>query len=75
MDHRVRDGVFRHILDWCGAAASCSDDVLLSSHFDTLTPADQIREVLRVALVARHGEEKGLEVLASLGEPHHLLDG
>lgn len=66
MDHRVRHGVFRHILDWCGAAF-CLDDLLLSSDFDALTPADQIREVLRAALVARHGPEKGLEVSASLG--------
>lgn len=62
MDYRVRDRVFRHILDWCGA----SEELLLSSRLELLTPADQIREVLRAALVARHGQEKGLETLASL---------
>lgn len=62
MDYRVRDRVFRHILDWCGA----SDDLLLSSQLELFSPAEQIREVLRTALIARHGEEKGLEALASL---------
>lgn len=62
MDYRVRDRVFRHILDWCGA----SDDILLSSEWELLTPADQIRHVFREALVARHGQEKGMEAFASV---------
>ncbi|CAM9664417.1 unnamed protein product [Ectocarpus fasciculatus] len=65
MDYRVRDRVFRHMLDWCGA----SDDVLLSSRFDALALSDQIKEVLTVALVARHGREKGLEAFDGLDDP------
>lgn len=67
MDYRVRKGVFRHILDWCGA----SEDVLLSlsSQLDQLRPDDQIREVLRAALVARHGRKKGMDVFARLYKP------
>ncbi|CAM9392810.1 unnamed protein product [Scytosiphon promiscuus] len=62
MDYRVRDRVFRHILDWCGAG----HDVLLSQRFDELEPSAQIEEVLRAALVARHGQQLGLETFASL---------
>lgn len=65
MDYRVRERVFRHILDWCGASA----DVLVDSQLEPLAPADQIREVLRAALVARHGRKKGLEVFAALYQP------
>ncbi|CAM9787815.1 unnamed protein product [Ectocarpus sp. 6 AP-2014] len=67
MDFRVRDRVFRHMLDWCGA----SDDVLLSSRFESLALRDQIKEVLKVALVARHGGEKGLEAFDGLDDPSH----
>ena len=62
MDYRVRNRVFRHILGWCGT----SDDLLLSSQFQVLAPDEQIREVLRAALVARYGKEKGLETFVSL---------
>jgi len=67
MDYRVREGVFRHILDWCGA----SEDDLLISQLELLAPADQIQEVLRAALVARHGRRKGMDVFAGLYKPRH----
>ncbi|CAM9378559.1 unnamed protein product [Hapterophycus canaliculatus] len=62
MDYRVRDRVFRHILDWCEAG----HDVLSSSHFRALESADQIKEVLKAALVARYGRQHGLEAYANL---------
>lgn len=77
MDHRVRLGVFRHILEWCDVDSSCSDESVLSSDFNALPTVDQIREVLRVAFVSRYGEKEGLEVFASLDKPQRLqhLDG
>ncbi|CAM9791432.1 unnamed protein product, partial [Laminaria digitata] len=56
MDHRVRHRVFRHILDWCGAAEEARP---FPAQLDLLTHADQIREVLKAALVARLGPEEG----------------
>ena len=64
MDYRVRRGVFHHILEWCGAAEG-----VLSAGLDDLTPAQQVRQVLRAALEAQLGKEKALEVLATLQPP------
>lgn len=63
MDERVRDGVFRHILRWCGIA---EDGVLHSKGFDTLEPSEQVMRVLSEALVARYGRGKGSRAFADL---------
>lgn len=63
MDHRVRHRVFRHILDWCGVADESRPSL---AQFGSLTPADQIREVLKAALVARLGPEEGHRVFDNL---------
>lgn len=63
MDYRVRRRVFRHILDWCGAR---EESLPPTARFDLLTPADQIREVLKAALVARLGPEEGNKAFANL---------
>lgn len=64
MNHHVRKGVFRHILDWCGAREEA-----LPVDFDQLTLPHQVRHVLRVALVAQLGQEIGLEAFANLEPP------
>lgn len=63
MDHRVRHRVFDHILDWCGVAEESRPS---PAQFGLLTPADQIREVLKVSLVARLGPEEGYKVFDKL---------
>lgn len=63
MDHRVRHRVFRHILDWSGAAGKSRPS---PTQLVLLTPADQIREVLKAALVARLGPVAGHEVFDNL---------
>lgn len=64
MDERVRDGVFRHILSWCGCGTT--DSVLLSEGFETLEPSEQVMRVLKEALVARYGRGKGSRAFADL---------
>lgn len=61
MDERVRDRVFRHILDWCGTGKEA-----LSPSLDSLQPAEQALEVLKAALVARYGREEGLRAFEGL---------
>lgn len=61
MDERVRDRVFRHILNWCGTGKES-----LPARFDFLPPAEQAREVLKTSLVARYGEPKGLKAFENL---------
>lgn len=63
MDERVRDRVFRHILNWCGTGEEA-----LPKQFDSLKQAEKVLEVLETALVARFGQTKGLEVFETL---HH----
>lgn len=61
MDDRVRSRVFKHILDWCGAKTEA-----LPAEFNILPPKEQALEVLRAALIARHGKKDGLKAFATL---------
>lgn len=61
MDEQVRNRVFKHILDWCGAKAAA-----LPAEFECLPPKEQTLEVLRAALIARLGEKDGLKAFANL---------
>ncbi|CAM9433649.1 unnamed protein product [Choristocarpus tenellus] len=67
MDEYVRKNVFRHILEWTGA---CEND--LCPGFSKLPVQEQVREVLRVAFVARYGSVKGLRTWSSLSWGHCL---
>lgn len=61
MNHRVRQRVFRHILDWCGAG-----EENLPPNIELLPVSLQIREVLRAALLARYGPIEGLKAFGDL---------
>jgi hypothetical protein len=59
-------GIFTHILDWCGATDAEAHAVLGAQGFWARPREEQVEEVLRAALRARHGQQEGDALLARL---------